>query len=32
MHTILYTGGKILPLDTDAACEAMAVRLSLIHI
>ena len=26
MHTILYTGGKILPLDTDAACEAMAVR------
>lgn len=26
MHTILYTGGKILPLDTNAACEAMAVR------
>lgn len=26
MRTVLYTGGKILPLDTDAACEAMAVR------
>lgn len=26
MHTILYMGGKILPLDTEASCEAMAVR------